>query len=105
MEGWLRANAERHFTEALKRFAPLTGDRPYRLRIRTMKPRRGSCNPQTGNITLNLRLIEKPKICIEYVALHELAHLLHPLHGRVFYNFLSMHMPDWKKRKILLETS
>jgi predicted metal-dependent hydrolase len=58
-----------------------------------------------GELDANLRLIEKPKICIEYVALHELAHLLHPHHGRVFYNFLSMHMPDWKKRKILLETS
>jgi predicted metal-dependent hydrolase len=105
VEGWLRAKAERHFAEALACFAPLVGERSYRLRIRTMKTRWGSCNPQTGNITLNLHLIEKPKICIEYVALHELAHLVHSNHGRVFYNFLSMHMPDWKKRKILLETS
>jgi len=103
VEGWLRAKAERHFTEALARFAPLIGDRPYRLRIRTMKTRWGSCNPQTGNITLNLRLIEKPKICIEYVALHELAHLLQPHHGRAFYDFLSLHMPDWKERKARLE--
>jgi len=103
VEGWLRAKAERHFTEALARFAPLIGDRPYHLRIRTMKTRWGSCNHQTGNITLNLRLIEKPKICIEYVALHELAHLLHPHHGRAFYDFLSLHMPDWKERKARLE--
>jgi len=105
VQGWLRAKAEHHFTEVLERFAPLVGYRLYRLRIRSMKTRWGSCNPQTGNITLNLRLIEKPKICIEYVALHELAHLVHSNHGRVFYNFLCMHMPDWKKRKALLETS
>jgi predicted metal-dependent hydrolase len=103
VEGWLRAKAERHFTEALKRYAPLVKERPYRLRIRTMKTRWGSCNPRTGNITLNLRLIEKPKICIEYVALHELAHLIHPNHGRSFYAFLNLHMPDWRERKARLE--
>jgi predicted metal-dependent hydrolase len=68
-----------------------------------MKSRWGSCNPRTGNITLNLQLIEKPKICIEYVALHELTHLIYPNHGRGFHSFMTLHMPDWRERKRVLE--
>jgi len=103
IESWMHAKAEHHFALALERFAPLVEGRPYRLRIRSMKSRWGSCNPRTGNITLNLQLIEKPKICIEYVALHELTHLIYPNHGQGFHSFMTLHMPDWRERKRVLE--
>ncbi len=37
--------------------------------------------------------------CIEYVILHEIAHFLYPFHNKAFYNFVSIHMPDWQERK------
>lgn len=73
------------------------------LRIRDMETRWGSCLAKKGIITLNKRLIEAPRQCIEYVVMHELCHFIHPNHSKQFYNFLSMLMPDWKERKIILD--
>ncbi len=73
------------------------------LRIRDMDTRWGSCLPKKGIVTLNKRLVEAPRNCIEYVAMHELCHFTHPNHSKQFYAFLSMLMPDWKERKALLD--
>lgn len=75
------------------------------LRIRNMDTRWGSCLAQKGIITLNKRLLEVPRSCIEYVVTHEFCHFIHPNHSENFYNFLTMLMPDWKSRKQLLDKS
>ncbi|MDQ0480562.1 M48 family metallopeptidase [Hathewaya limosa] len=69
------------------------------IKIRGMKTRWGSCNPVKKYINFNLQLIEKPISSIEYVVLHELAHLKHPNHSKEFWNYVSFYMPDWKLRK------
>jgi len=77
---------------------------PYpTLKVRMMKSRWGSCQPQKGIITLNSRLIEAPRSSIEYVVLHEFAHFIHPNHSKQFWGFVTMMMPDWKERKKGLE--
>lgn len=73
------------------------------IRIRDMDTRWGSCLVKKGVITLNKRLLEAPRNCIEYVVMHEFCHFIHPNHSKHFYGFLSMLMPDWKDRKKLLE--
>ena len=73
------------------------------LKIRNMTSRWGSCQPKKGIITLNSKLIEAPRNCIEYVILHELVHFIHPNHSRQFLDFVAMMMPDWKERKKELE--
>lgn len=75
------------------------GVTPPTLRIRNMDTRWGSCLPGKGIITLNKRLLEVPRNCIEYVAMHEYCHFIHPNHSKQFYGFLTMLMPDWKERK------
>ena len=79
------------------------GVAPPTLRIRNMDTRWGSCLPGKGIITLNKRLLEAPRNCIEYVILHELVHFIHPNHSRQFWDFVAMMMPDWKERKEELE--
>lgn len=73
------------------------------LRIKNMKSRWGSCLVQKGIITLNSSLIYVPLTCIEYVALHEYCHFIHPNHSKNFYNLVAQFMPDWKERKKLLD--
>ena len=73
------------------------------LKIKTMKSRWGSCQPQKGIITLNSRLAEASRASVEYVVVHEFAHFIHPNHSKRFWDFVTMMMPDWKERKKGLE--
>lgn len=73
------------------------------LKIKTMKSRWGSCQPQKGIITLNSRLIDAPRDSVEYVVLHEFAHFIHPNHSKQFWDLVTMMMPDWKARRRVLE--
>ncbi len=74
------------------------------LKIRSMKSRWGSCMPSKNQITFSKMLFATPMTCVEYVVLHELAHLIHPNHSKEFYNLVAKLMPDWKARKQLLES-
>lgn len=73
---------------------------PYpRLRFRRMTSRYGSCNAAAGVITLNKALADMPRECAEYVAAHELAHLVHADHSAAFYRVLDEVMPDHRVRE------
>ena len=75
------------------------------IRYRNMISRWGSCQPKRNILTFNYQLIEAPMFCIEYVVTHEFTHFLYPNHSKLFYQQLSMFMPDWKDRKEVLERS
>ena len=77
-------------------------DQPHIL-VRKMKTLWGSCTPNKNKITLNEYLLKADIRCIQYVILHELTHLLYPNHSKEFYDFLTIHMPDWKERKKQLD--
>ena len=90
------------FTEILAEVYPAFipyGVKKPTVRIRTMKSCWGSCLVNKGIITLNRKLLMKPRECIEYVVVHELCHFIHPNHSKEFYSFMEQFMPDWKERK------
>ena len=72
--------------------------------VRKMKTLWGSCTPSKSKVTFNNYLFKANIRCIQYVALHELTHLLYPNHSKQFYDFLTVHMPDWQERKKQLDT-
>lgn len=76
-------------------------ERP-RIVVREMRSRWGSLSP-AGQMTLNSRLVQAPRRCIEYVIAHELCHLIHRNHGPAFVSLLGRVMPDWEARKERLE--
>lgn len=106
VERFYREQCEREFPALLEAAYPpfkARGIPMPALRIRVMKSRWGSCLPRKGIVTLNRRLVEAPRPCAEYVALHELCHLVHPDHSKRFYGLLASQMPDWRERKQRLE--
>lgn len=84
--------------EVYPAFIPYGVKKP-KLRVRTMKSCWGSCMVNKGIITLNRKLLMKPRECIEYVVVHELCHFIHPNHSKEFYKFMEQFMPDWRERK------
>lgn len=83
---------------SIARFAPLIARPINHISFKHMRTRWGSCNKAKGYINLNLDLITKKKEFIEYVVLHELAHLVYANHSKDFYALISKHIPDYKAR-------
>lgn len=101
LKNFLDAKAKELLSECISRFAPLIARPVNHISFKHMRTRWGSCNKNKGYINLNLDLISKNMEFIEYVVLHELAHLIHANHGKDFYALIQSHMPDWKKRSKL----
>ena len=72
---------------------------PTAIRIRVMKTRWGSCNFSKGTLNFNLNLIDQPTECIEYVVMHEFAHLIQPDHSYAYHALMDRLMPDWRIRR------
>ena len=102
VEDFYKIKAEDHFKKVINKYKHLYVDDVV-FKIRKMKTRWGSCNPAKKYINLNQELIKKSKKAIEYVVLHEIAHLKHYNHDNGFYNYLSAYMPDWKDVKYKLD--
>lgn len=67
-----------------------------KVTIRQMKTRWGSCS-SCGNISINLELARYSDECLEYVIIHELAHLVHRNHSDNFWQLVATYCPDWKR--------
>lgn len=103
---WWRKEARIRFAETLERLYPVVGRRGIAmpdLRVARMRTMWGSCSREKARITLNESLFKAPQDCIDYVVLHELLHFRHPCHDEAFRTELTVHMPDWQKRKLLLD--
>ena len=99
--GLLKAEVEKY----LPKWEKITGLHCSSWQSKYMTTRWGTCNTNTRKIWLNLQLAKKPIECLEYVILHELAHLKVKNHGLEFIAILDQHMPQWRERKMLLNES
>lgn len=99
VDQWYRSQLKTAIARCLPRWEAATGLRCTGWQIRDMKTRWGSCTTGTGKIRFNLQLAKHPKACLEYVVLHELAHLAVSGHGPAFQAILDRHMPDWRARR------
>ena len=84
-------------------WAKKMGVQPTGLKVHRMKTRWGSCNVRTGSINLNTLLACWPQECLEYIVVHELAHLQEANHSPRFHAIVERYLPQWRERKKLLE--
>lgn len=96
VEDWYRDQLRSAVPPLLAKWEPLLGVRANRVYLHRMKTRWGSCNPATRNIRLNTELVKKPRGCLEYIVIHELAHLIEPTHNARFVAIIDSHMPQWR---------
>jgi predicted metal-dependent hydrolase len=70
--------------------------------LQRMKTKWGSCNHKARHIRLNTELVKKPKDLLEYIIVHEIAHLIDARHGVRFVELLDRHYPTWREARMEL---
>lgn len=102
---WYRDLLKKEVERYLSKWENITGLHCTSWQSKYMTTRWGTCNTATGKIWLNLQLAKKPTECLEYVILHELAHLKVKNHGPEFVAVLDQYMPYWREIKKSLNDS
>jgi predicted metal-dependent hydrolase len=96
IDEWLRYELKKALPPLLEKWQPIMGVVVNKFFVQKMKSRWGSCNYTQGNVRFNSELAKKPPECLEYVVVHELAHLLEPSHNARFHSLMSQFLPNWK---------
>ena len=98
LTAWLKENALRIFTAETQKRAEEMGVRAKSVAVSSARTRWGSCSG-TNDIRYTYRLLYAPKAVVEYVIVHELAHIRHKNHGKRFWALVESHIPDYKQRR------
>lgn len=99
MHAWHRSLLHAAIPRLIQKWEPKLGVSVNAYYIQRMKTKWGSCNPAAGNIRLNTELVKKPRDLLEYVIVHEMAHLLEPTHNDRFVGILDLHSPGWREAR------
>lgn len=95
---WLRRQADVLFRERVAHYAPVLGVTPSELKLSAARTQWGSCTVR-GTVHLNWQLIKLPQRLVDYVVVHELAHLVELNHSPAFWAVVKTACPDFKKRR------
>jgi predicted metal-dependent hydrolase len=97
---WYEARAREYIDAAVARFAPHVGAAPAAVVVRDLGKRRwGVCDHRTLSVSFHWQLITQPAELVDYVVVHELAHLHEPNHGPEFWRRVADVLPDCKERR------
>lgn len=91
-----------YLTERADFYCRLTGLSHGSVSVSKMRGKWGECNISTHDLKFSTYLAFKPVEAIDYVVLHEVAHLKYARHDRLFYSYIEDFMPDYKARAKLL---
>ena len=98
----LLARANMEIPPLVDYYADIMGLKPSGVKITKARKRFGSCSSKNA-LCFSYRLMQYPQAAIEYVVVHELAHIAHHNHGSDFYELIKSVMPDYKRRDKLLK--
>ena len=96
--------AQQRIMGRIEYFKPMLGVEPKSIKVMEIRHRWASCTPD-GKLIFNWKCMMAPLTIIDYIVLHELAHLIYPNHSASFWNQLDKVMPDYQERKEWLRTN
>jgi len=102
LASWYRQQVKEAAAGLIPKWEGILGVRVERVFVQRMKTRWGGCNPDRRTIRLNTELAKKPRECLEYIVVHELAHLLERRHNERFTELLDAKMPQWRQYRDML---
>jgi predicted metal-dependent hydrolase len=95
---WYKKNSEEIFMKRVEIYSKIIGVYPKELKIKELKSSWGICS-SSKIITLNRKLLMAPIEVIDYVVIHELCHLKHHNHSKLFWEEVLIYMADYKEKK------
>ena len=98
----LRRAAREIIPPLVERYSKLMELRPVLVKITSAEKRFGSCSGKNA-LCFSWRLMAYPTEAVEYVIVHELAHIRHHNHSPAFYALIEKYMPDYRRRQKLLK--
>jgi predicted metal-dependent hydrolase len=102
VEGWYRMQAARVLRRKADEIAALWGVGYRRLVVRGQRTRWGSCSHK-GTLSFNWRLLMAPEPVVDYMVVHEVAHLKEMNHTRRFWALVAERCPSWREHKKWLD--
>lgn len=105
LDKWYKKQAQEIFPERLDYWVQRFNRKiPYpALTIRKMTSRWGVCNAKLKRVTLNLELIKKNPICLDYVIVHELSHFIELNHSARFWKVVESNYPNYREVRKLMK--
>lgn len=101
---WYRRQLKDKLPVLFDKWEKIIGVHAESVSIRNMKSRWGSCNTRDKRISINLQLAKRPIMCLEYVVVHELVHLLEASHNHIFKGYMDKYLPEWRGIKRTLRS-
>ena len=95
---WYRKHAEIKINNRVNKYKTQIGVKPNKVKIKKQKKRWGSCSNK-GNLNFNWKLIMAPMSIVDYIVIHELAHLKYQNHSNEFWELVETIIPDYEKRQ------
>ena len=95
---WYKARLKKELIPLVEKWEAVMGVKVRKVFIRKMKTKWGSCNYIDRNIRISTELAKRPLRCLEYVVVHELAHLLERTHNSRFTEIMDRYLPDWREQ-------
>lgn len=99
LDEWYRQQLKELSAPIIEKWEKTMGVSINELAVKKMKTKWGTCNRDAKRIWLNLELAKKPVHCIEYIIVHELAHLLERAHNAQFIALMDNYLPEWRHLK------
>lgn len=96
MEDWYRQELKNRIPDLISKWEKKLGVNSSEYGIKKMKTKWGTCNVGAKRIWINLELAKKPSECLDYIVLHELAHLIERTHNDKFKRIMTDNMPKWR---------
>ena len=97
LKEWYRKELKKQIPELIEKWEELIGVKSEDWGVKQMRTKWGACNVSEKRIWLNLELSKKPVICLEYIIVHELVHLLERNHNDRFVSLMNKFMPKWRQ--------
>ncbi len=96
LKEWYRKELKRQLPELIEKWEKVIGVRCNSWGVKHMRTKWGACNIEAKRIWINLELAKKPQVCLEYIIVHELVHLLERNHNDRFVSLMNKFMPKWR---------